>query len=97
MNPSQPEPNSDPPAGDPPLPVETLPPGVNAALGTVALAVAGAGALVLIAGFMSPTVGATRSTKLEWQRRKLLMDQAEREAAPGAKSEPPADHGRQNP
>ena len=66
-------------------------------MGTVALAVAGAGALVLIAGFMSPTVGATRSTKLEWQRRKLLMDQAEREAAPGVKSEPPADHGRQNP
>lgn len=97
MNASQPEPNSDPPAVDPPQPVETLPPGVNAALGTVALTVAGAGALVLIAGFMTPTVGATRSTRLEWQRRKLLMDQAEREAAPGAESEPPADHGRQNP
>mgnify|MGYP003337078719 CR=1 FL=1 len=96
MDTPRPDPSSDPPAVDPPQPVETLPAGVDTALGTVALTVAGAGALVLIAGFMTPTVGATRSTKLEWQRRKLLMDQAECDAAPGAKNEQPADPGRQD-
>ena len=96
MDTRQPEPGSDPPAVDPPQPVEALPAGVNAVLGTVALTVAGAGALVLIAGFMTPTVGATRSTKLEWQRRKLLMDQAECEAVPGAENEQPADSGGQD-
>src|SRR5262245_16774054 len=48
--------------------------GLNAAL----LTAAGAGAFFLIAGTMTPCVGATRSTKLKWEERQLQIEQAER-------------------
>lgn len=44
----------------------------NAAL----LAAAGAGAFFLLAGTMTPCVGATRSAKLKWQERQLQIEQA---------------------
>ena len=68
-------------AAMPPKPVEEeqLPLGANIGLGTVALTVAGAGAIVLIGGSMTPAMGATRSTKLLWEQRQQQMQQAERE------------------
>ena len=39
----------------------------------------GGGAILLIAGTMTPAVGATRSTKLEWEKRKLQIEQAEQD------------------
>jgi hypothetical protein len=63
-----------------PLDVAHAPRATNLALGTIALTVAGAGAILLISGTMTPTMGATRSTKLEWEERKLQIEQAERDA-----------------
>src|SRR5689334_19747902 len=69
-------------AAMPPTPVEKdrLPRAANIGLGAITLTIAGAGAIVLVAGAMTPAIGAMRSTKLEWERRQLLMEQAEREA-----------------
>lgn len=66
----------------PPTPVNEpgLPVASNVGLGTIALATAGAGALLLIAGSLTPTVGATRSAQLEWERRALQIEQAARDA-----------------
>jgi uncharacterized protein HemX len=50
--------------------------GLNAAL----LTAAGAGAIILIAGTMTPCVGATRSTKIQWEDRQLQIEDAERDA-----------------
>jgi hypothetical protein len=68
-------------AAVPPKPIdqEQLPRSANIALGTIALTMAGAGAIVLIGGSMTPAIGATRSMKLVWEQRQLQMDQAERE------------------
>lgn len=64
-----------------PTPVESenLPLAGHIGLGVITWAAAGAGALVLIAGTMTPCAGATRSTTLEWERRRLQIEQAERE------------------
>lgn len=51
----------------------------NLALGAVTLTVAGAGAFLLIAGSMSTCMGATRSTRLEWEKRQQEIERAERE------------------
>ena len=66
-------------AAAPPTPVDEarIPLTGNIGLGAIALTVAGAGAIALISGSMTPTMGATRSTKLEWERRKLQIEQAE--------------------
>jgi hypothetical protein len=50
--------------------------GVNA----VVLSAAGAGALFLLAGTMTPCVGATRSTKLKWEERQVEIEHAQRDA-----------------
>lgn len=50
--------------------------GLNAALFTAA----GGGALFLLSGLMTPCVGATRSAKLEWEKRQLQIEQAASEA-----------------
>jgi len=55
----------------------------NLALGAVVLTAAGAGAFLLIAGTMTPCMGATRSTRLEWEKRQQEIEQAEREAEAG--------------
>jgi threonine dehydrogenase-like Zn-dependent dehydrogenase len=69
-------------AAVPPTPVDKASVALagNIGLGAIALTVAGAGAIALIAGSMSPTMGATRSTKLEWEQRKLQIEQAEHDA-----------------
>jgi hypothetical protein len=62
----------------PPKPVDdsSVPLAAHIGLGAIAWSVAGAGAIVLIAGSLTPTMGATRSTKLEWEQRKLEIEQA---------------------
>lgn len=68
-------------ASVPPTPSDDrLPPAAHIAMGTVALTIAGAGAIVLIGGAMTPTMGATRSTKLEWQQRQQQIEQAAQRA-----------------
>jgi hypothetical protein len=69
-------------ASVPPTPMTTVPgpQSSNLALGAVILTAAGAGAILLIAGTMTPAAGATRSTKLEWEERKLQIEQAECDA-----------------
>jgi hypothetical protein len=68
-------------AAVPPTPIDVaqLPPAGNLALGTIMLTAAGAGAILLIAGTMTPAMGATRSTKLQWEERKIQIEQAERD------------------
>ena len=68
-------------AAVPPTPIEDahVPLSGNLAIGAIMLTAAGAGAFLLIAGTMTPTMGATRSTKLEWEERKLQIEQAERD------------------
>jgi hypothetical protein len=66
-------------ASVPPIPEEgRVPLLANISMGTISMAVAGAGAIVLIGGTLTPTVGATRSAKLEWQRRQQQIEQAVR-------------------
>lgn len=48
----------------------------NFALGAVTLTVAGAGVFLLIAGTMQPCMGATRSTRLEWEKRQREIEMA---------------------
>ena len=50
--------------------------GIEAALFTAA----GAGALFLLAGTMTPCVGATRSARLKWEERQCEIEQAEHDA-----------------
>lgn len=64
-----------------PVSKDSAPAGGNLGLGLFAVAVAGAGAIMLMAASTTPCMGATRSTNLEWERRKLLIEQAERDAA----------------
>lgn len=66
----------------PPTPViaPQTPSASHAGLNAVLLTAAGAAAFVLIAGTMTPCVGATRSTKLQWEERHLQIEQAERDA-----------------
>jgi len=68
-------------AAVPPTPVaeSSVPLAGNIGLGVIAWTAAGAGTLVMIAGTMTPCMGATRSTTLEWERRWLQIEQAERE------------------
>ena len=53
---------------------------------TLTLTVSGAGTLWLIAATMTPTVGATRSAKLQWCERQLQIEQAlhDSQVQPGA-------------
>jgi hypothetical protein len=69
-------------AAVPPTPIESTraEQAGGLALGAILLTAAGAGALLLIGGTMTPAVGATRSAKLEWEQRKLQIEQAERDA-----------------
>jgi hypothetical protein len=53
-------------------------PARDLALGAIVLTVAGAGTILLIGATMTPTMGATRSTRLEWERRTLQIEEAER-------------------
>lgn len=55
-----------------PLPGSSGGLGWNAALFTAA----GAGAFFLLAGTMTPCIGATRSAKLKWEQRQLQIEQA---------------------
>lgn len=55
----------------------------NLALGAMTLTVAGAGVFLLIAASTSTCMGATRSTKLEWEKRQQEIEQAEREFEAG--------------
>ena len=48
----------------------------NQALGAVTLTVAGAGLFLLVAGTTSPCMGATRSTRLEWEKRQREIELA---------------------
>jgi hypothetical protein len=41
---------------------------------------AGAGALFLLGASMTPTVGATHSTRLKWQQRQLEIEEAAQDA-----------------
>ena len=52
----------------------------NLGMGTLSLALGSVGAIVLLASTMTPCVGATRSSKLEWEERQLQMEQAQRDA-----------------
>jgi hypothetical protein len=62
-------------------PVTPLTPLVKRAGIEVALfTAAGAGALLLLAGTMTPCVGSTRSAKLKWEERCQQIEQSEREA-----------------
>ncbi|QDU74258.1 hypothetical protein Pan97_12650 [Bremerella volcania] len=66
----------------PPTPV-TAPPthsANNFGLNALVLAAAGAGAFFLIGGTMTPCMGATRSTQLQWQERNAQIEQAECDA-----------------
>jgi hypothetical protein len=55
----------------------------NFALGAVMFTFAGAGVFMLIAGSMSRCMGATRSVKLEWEKRQQEIERAERECEAG--------------
>ena len=78
----EPEKSDESLADVPPTPV-IAPPKLSASslgLNAVVLAAAGAGALFLIGGTMTPCMGATRSAKLEWQQRNSEIEQAEQDA-----------------
>ena len=63
-----------------PIDVEQSPRPRNVGLNAALLAGAGVGAFFLLAGTMTPCVGATRSAKLKWEERQLEIDQAEQDA-----------------
>ena len=63
-----------------PLKTSLRPVPVTWSLGLLTLTAAGAVAFLLIAGTMTRTMGATRSAKLQWEERKLQIEQAERDA-----------------
>ena len=69
-------------AAVPPTPVETpiAAPARNVAINAALFTGAGAAALFLVAGTMTPCVGATRSAKLKWEERQMEIEQAERDA-----------------
>ncbi len=52
----------------------------NIGLGIIAITLAGAGAMVLVAGTMQSARGATRSAKLEWMQRQAQIEQAMKES-----------------
>jgi hypothetical protein len=52
----------------------------NLALQAIPLAVAGAGAILLVSAGTTSTMGATRSTRLKWEERKLQIEQADCDA-----------------
>jgi hypothetical protein len=71
----------------PPMPVpRPIPFSLGPALDAALLTVAGTGAFLLVASMTTPTLGATRSSKLVWQERQRQIEQAERDARP-SKSE----------
>jgi hypothetical protein len=53
----------------------------NLGVNLLLFGVAGAGALVLLSATMTPTVGATRSTRLQWQQHQAEIEQAVAEAS----------------
>jgi hypothetical protein len=76
----EPQKSSDPPneslADVPPTPLMTSSAASTGCFNAVALTAAGAGALFLLAGLMTPCVGATRSAKLKWEERRAEIEQA---------------------
>jgi len=66
----------------PPQPVSDKPaiPLGNYALNAAVCSIAGAGAIALISATMTPCVGATRSSKLQWEERQQQIEQAIRDA-----------------
>jgi hypothetical protein len=62
-----------------PVPVSRGQQAAKFTLGAIALTGVGGCAFLLVAGTMTPCMGATRSIRLEWEKRKLLIEQAETE------------------
>jgi hypothetical protein len=67
------------------VPLSPIPPdhgslGARLAKGVLVLGALGAGAFVLLTGFTTPCLGATRSSKLKWEQRQLEIEQAEHDA-----------------
>jgi hypothetical protein len=66
----------------PPEPVldEEVPLALDLGAGFVCVTVAAASAVVLVGASLLPAVGATRTARLEWARRRALIAEAERES-----------------
>ena len=66
----------------PPEPVldEEVPLALDLGAGFVCVTVAAASAVVLVGASLLPAVGATRTARLEWARRRALIEEAERES-----------------
>ena len=60
----------------PPVPVEQSKSPVTAAVTTLTLLAAGGMGFVLIADLATPCVGATRSSRLQWEQRQVEIDRA---------------------
>ncbi len=70
--PNQAEPPMSEEARRPPTPMRRLP----RVLKVVAIAAGGTGLFVLVNGMLTPTMGAQRSTRLQWEQRQQDIDQA---------------------
>ena len=66
----------------PPEPVldEEVPLALDLGAGFVCVTVAAASAVVLVGASLLPAVGATRTARLEWARRRALIEEAERKS-----------------
>ena len=65
----------------PPIPIVEDEALSGSRFGTVVVrSLAGMGALYLIGMLMTPTMGATRSSKLKWEQRQQEIEEAERDA-----------------
>lgn len=66
----------------PPQPVleEEVPLALDLGAGVVFVTVAAASAVVLVGASLLPAVGATRTARLEWARRRALIEKAEQES-----------------
>jgi hypothetical protein len=62
-----------------PVPASRVQQAAKFTLGAIALTGVGGCAFLMVAGTLTPCMGATRSTRLEWEKRKLLIEQAEAE------------------
>lgn len=69
-------------ASVPPQPVvdEEVPLALDLGAGFVCVTVAAASAVVLVGASLLPAVGATRTARLEWARRRALIEEAARES-----------------
>ncbi|TWT33418.1 hypothetical protein [Blastopirellula retiformator] len=77
------KPTDDKSLADLPPVAETLPPSTplkSRAVDAILFIIAGAGALVLLGGTLTPCMGATRSAKLKWEERQMQIEQAVRDA-----------------